>query len=96
MDVMIISIDSYYKNNINDMIGQLDLMLAELNLGEEQVRLIEQSKLKYTCASLLIDRELYQESILMECDGAMDAADVIEWIGLKESAEMLRGLNYVL
>jgi hypothetical protein len=75
------------------MIGHLDLMLAELMLGDEQVKLVEQAKLKYTCASLMIDKGLYQDAFVMESEGALDAAEVIEYIGLTDTANKLREMH---
>lgn len=86
----LVEVDEYYQNSILEMLNAVDLMLAELTLDDEHIKMVIQSYNKYLCAHRLISRGMYPEAFMMESEGAYDIANVMEYIGLKDTAQKLR------
>lgn len=90
LSVQVISVDDFYHNGIITLNGHIDLMLAELALPDVQVAILNRAKTKLECANRLIDKQMYPESLALETDAIFDMAEIVEFLGLKETADSIR------
>ncbi len=90
MEVRIMSVDQFYHNSLITLDGHIDLMLAELKLPDVQVAILNRAKTKIECATRLVEKQMYPESLLLEVDAVFDLAEIVDFLGLHEVADKVR------
>ncbi len=90
MELHFISIDQYYHNGVTNILGHADLMLAELDLPDTMVAVINRARTKLECADRLIEKGMYTESRALESNAVFDLAEVVDFLGLHNAANDIR------
>lgn len=90
MEVRMLTVNQFYQNGITALTDHADLMLAELDLPDVQVAMINRAKTKLLCSGRLIEKGLYEESRALENDAVYDLADVVDFLGLSDIADSIR------